>query len=201
MLKPLFGHEVSAGKISEILTAYGSLLASHETVSCRLKFVSDEIFVGQPILVTVEPLSNYLLSLEAVNTRDKVTGGPVGSSWLTPRRDGSSGSWRIWRKVWWEASKSCLATRRLHQDLSGRSVPSPHAVSLWITRAERKAYAAITQEYEALEKFERAKSERTLLKHLTAYETAHVEAEQWMQWVDESRYLFRELKRSCDSSM
>ncbi|MCP4401655.1 MAG: hypothetical protein GY801_30685 [bacterium] len=79
VLKQLFGQEVSSGKISEILTEYGSLLPSHETVSCRLKFVSDEIFVGHPILVTVEPLSNYLLSLELVGTRDKVT---WGACWL-----------------------------------------------------------------------------------------------------------------------
>ena len=75
VLTHLFGQEVSSGTISEILTAYGSLLPSSEPVTCRLIFVSDEIFVGQPILVTVEPLSNYLLSLELVETRDKVTWG------------------------------------------------------------------------------------------------------------------------------
>jgi hypothetical protein len=63
-----------------------------------------------------------------------------------------------------------------------------------ITRAERKAYAAITQEYEALDKSERAKSDHTLLKHLASYDTAHEEAERWMHWEDDSRYLFRELQ-------
>jgi hypothetical protein len=195
VLKQLFGQEVSAGKISEILTAYGSLLASHETVRCRLKFVSDEIFVGQPILVTVEPLSNYLRSLEAVNTRDKVT----------------------WGACWFElVDAETGQVERIVADLakglvggieerfgSQQAVPQIFQGDLFhlimrlvsgITRAERKAYAAITQEYEVLEKFERAKSERTLLKHLTAYETAHIEAERWMQWVDDSRYLFRELQ-------
>ncbi len=63
-----------------------------------------------------------------------------------------------------------------------------------ITRAERKAYAAMKQEDKALEQFERAKSERMLLQRLAAYDKAQAKTEQWIQWVDDSRYLFRELQ-------
>ena len=63
-----------------------------------------------------------------------------------------------------------------------------------IWRAERKAYAAIGKEYDAADKFERAKSERVLAKRLEKYETAKAKAEQWIRWYDESMYLFRELQ-------
>jgi hypothetical protein len=195
VLKPLFGQEVSAGKISEIVTAYGSLLASHETVSCCVKFVSDEVFIGQPILVTVEPLSNYILSLELVETRDMVTWGACWYELL----DADTG--RVDRIVA-DLAKGLVggieellgerkaATKLFQGDLFHLIMRLVAA----ITRAERKAYAAIKQEYEALDKFERAKSDHTLLKHLTSYDTAHEEAERWMHWVDDSRYLFRELQ-------
>ncbi|MBN1495556.1 MAG: hypothetical protein JXA07_02230 [Spirochaetes bacterium] len=195
VLNQLFGQEVSSGRISEILTEYGSLLPSHETVTCRLKFVSDEIFVGGPILVTVEPLSAYLLSLEVVESRDKVT---WGACWFE-LVDAETG--RIERIVADLAKglvgglEEILGTRKAGtQIFQGDLFHLIMRLVAGITRAERKAYAAITQEYDALEKFERAKSERTLLKRLAAYETAHAQAEQWMQWVDDSRYLFRELQ-------
>jgi hypothetical protein len=195
VLKQLFGQAVSAGKISEMLTAYGSLLTSHETVSCRLKFVSDEIFIGHPILVTVEPQSNYLLSLELVDSRDKVT---WGACWFE-LVDAETG--RIERIVA-DLAKGLVggidelledrhaATQVFQGDLFHLILRLVTA----ITRAERKAYAAIKQEYAALEKCERAKSDQTLLKRLTSYDAAHEEAERWMQWADDSRYLFRALQ-------
>ena len=142
VLKQLFGQEVSAGKISEILTAYGSLLPSHETVNCRFKFVSDEVFVGQPVLVTVEPLSHYLLSLELVETRDTVT---WGACWFelvdaetghVERIVAESGErpGRRHRRAAWDP-EGCLSA------LSRRSVSiSSCALVAALTRAERKAY-------------------------------------------------------------
>jgi len=195
VLNQLFGQEVSRGTISEILTAYGSVLPSYETVTCRLIFVSDEIFVGQPILVTVEPRSNYLLSLELVETRDKVT---WGACWFEVVDAETGHVERIvadLAKGLVGGIEELLGTHQAAQQVfQGDLFHLIMRLVAGITRAERKAYAAIKQEYAALEKFERAKSERTLLKRLAAYETAQAEADQWMQWVDESRYLFRELQ-------
>ena len=188
VFKHLFGQEVSAGKISEMLTDYGSLLTSHETVDCRLKFVSDEIFIGRPILVTVEPLSNYILSLEVVETRDTVTWG----AWWFELVDAETG--HVERSVA-DLAKGLVGgiEERLGDQKAATQLFQGDLFHLirrlvsGITRAERKAYAAMKQEYDALEKCERAKSERTLLKRLTAYETAQAEADQWRQWGDESR--------------
>jgi hypothetical protein len=195
VLKQLFGQEVSHGKISEILAAYGSGLPSHETVPCCLTFVSDEMFVGLPILVTVEPLSNYLLSLELVESRDKVT---WGACWFE-LVDGDTGQVE---RVVADLAKGLMGG--LEELLGSRTQATQlfqgdlfHLIMrlvAGITRAERKAYAAIKHEYDTLEKYERAKSDRTLLTRLTAYERAQAEAEQWMCWVDESRYLLQELQ-------
>ena len=197
VLKPLFGQKVSAGTISEILTEYGTLLASHEAVDCCLKFVSDEIFIGQPILVTVEPLSNYVLSLELVTTRDRLT---WGACWFELVEADTGRVERIvadLAKGLVGGIEELLGSRKAATQLfQGDLFHLIMRLVAAITRAERKAYAAITQEYKAQGQFERAKSERLLRKHLTAYETAHTEADHWMQWVDDSRYLFRELQES-----
>lgn len=195
VLNQLFGQEVSSGTISEIVTAYGSVLPSYETVTCRLIFVSDEIFVGQPILVTVEPLSNYLLSLELVETRDKVTWGACWFEMVDAETGHVERIVADLAKGLVGGIKEMLGTHQAAQQVfQGDLFHLIMRLVAGITRAERKAYAAIKQEYEALEKFERAKSEHTLLKRMAVYEAAQAETEQWMQWVDESRSLFRELQ-------
>lgn len=191
----LDGQKVSQGKVSQLVTEYGDLLDSHETVTCCLKFVSDEIFTTSPILVTVEPISGYLLSLDLVESRDQVT---WGACWLE-LLDTDTG--QIERIIADQAKGLLGGIAVLYNDhdavkqvFQGDLFHLLRKLVVGITRAERTAYAAIKQEYKAIEQFERAKSDRVLLKRLTEYETAHTEAEQWMRWYDESRYLFRELQ-------
>ena len=74
-LKNLVGQAVSVGRISEILNTYGSYVEPREKVRVRVKFISDEIFIGAPILVTVDALSGYILGLDLAKSRDQETWG------------------------------------------------------------------------------------------------------------------------------
>jgi len=191
-VKTLFAQEVSTGRISEILNEYGRSVESRETVTVRVKFISDEIFIGRPILVTVEPLSGHIIGLDLVDSRDKET---WGACWLE-LVDNETG--QIERIVA-DQAKGLLGGIELVCDDSEKIYQSDlfHVIMRLVSgicRAERKAYAAIGKEYDAAAKFERAKSERVLAKRLEKYETAKAKAEKWIQWYDESRYLFRELQ-------
>ncbi len=191
-LKNLFGQEVSVGRISEILKEYGGYVESRETVTVRVKLISDEIFIGAPILVTVEPVSGYILGVDLAEHRDQDT---WGACWLE-LVDNETG--QIERIVADQATGLiggieliCDEPEKVYQsDLF--HVLMRLVSGIW--RAERKAYAAIDKEYDAAAKFERAKSERVLVKRLEKYETAKATAEKWIRRYDESMYLFRELQ-------
>ena len=187
-----FGHTVSVGRISEILNAYGSYVESRERVAVHVQFVSDEIFIGAPVLVTVEPVSGYILGLDLAESRDQET---WGACWLELVDNETGHIERIIAdqakglvggiELVCDAPKQCYQSDLFHVIMRLVS-------GMW--RAERKAYAAIGKEYEAVDTFERAKSERVLGQRLDTYETAHAEAEKWIRCYDESVYLFRELQ-------
>jgi hypothetical protein len=192
ILKNLFDQEVSVGRISEILNEYGGYLESRETVAFRVKFISDEIFIGTPILVTVEPVSDYILGLDLADSRDQEI---WGACWLE-LVDNETGQIE---RIIADQAKGLVGGIELVCDKSANVYQSDlfHVLmrlvaGIW--RAERKAYAAIGKEYDALAKFARAKSERVLANRQATYGTAKAEAEKWIQWYDDSVYLFRELQ-------
>jgi hypothetical protein len=191
-LKNLLGQEVSVGRISEILNAYGSYVESRERVAVRIKFISDEIFIGTPVLVTVEPLSGYILGLDLTASRDQET---WGACWLE-LVDNETGQIE---RIIADQAKGLVGGIALIFDEAEKSYQSDlfHAIMRLVSgiwRAERKAYAAIGKEYAAADKFERAKSERVLAKRLKAYEMAKAQADPWMRCYDDSVYLFRALQ-------
>jgi hypothetical protein len=195
VLKNLFGQEVCIGRLSEILNAYGRMVESHETVTCRVKLICDEIFIDCPILVTVEPLSDYILSLELVESRDKEI---WGACWIE-LVDNETG--HIERIIADQAKGLLGGIELLFEErdeakliFQGDLFHILMGLVAGIRQAKRKAYSAIEQEYDALAKFERAKSEEVLQKRLKKYETAHGEAEKWMRCYDDGQYLFRELQ-------
>jgi hypothetical protein len=159
-----------------------------------VKFISDEIFIGNPILVTVDALSGYILSLELVDSRDQES---WGACWLE-LVDNDTGC--IERIIADQAQGLVGGIELVCDDPQKRyqsdlfHVITRLVAGIW--RAERKAYAAIAKEYDAVAKFERAKSERVLLKRLATYDKARAESEKWIRYYDESIYLFRELQES-----
>jgi hypothetical protein len=191
-LSNLFGQEVSVGRISEILNAYGSYVESREKVAVRIQFISDEIFIGTPVLVTVEPVSGYILGLDLADGRDQET---WGICWLE-LVDNETGQIE---RIIADQAKGLVGGIELVCDEPKQSYQSDlfHVIlrlvyGIW--RAERKAYAAIGKEYDAADKFARATSKRVLAKRRETYETAKAKAEQWIRCYDESVYLFRELQ-------
>jgi hypothetical protein len=191
-LKNLLGQEVSVGRISTILNEYGSSVERRERVAVRIKVISDEIFIGTPILVTVEPLSGYILGLDLADSRDQDT---WGACWLE-LVDNETG---YIERIIADQAKGLVGGIELVCDDPKKTYQSDlfHVIMRLVSgiwRAERKAYAAIGKEYDAADKFERAKSERVLVNRLETYETAKTKADQWIRCYDESVYLFRELQ-------
>jgi len=191
-LKNQFGQEVSVGRISEILNAYGGYLESSARVTVRLKFISDEIFIGGPILVTVEPVSGHILGLELADSRDKET---WGACWLE-LVDNETGQIE---RIIADQAKGLVGGIELIFDDADKIYQSDlfHVLMRLVSgirRLERKAYAAIDKEYDAADKFDRATSERVLAERLEKHERAKATAEKWMRRYDESVYLFRELQ-------
>jgi hypothetical protein len=191
-LKNLLGQEVSVGRLSEILNEYGSYVESRERVTVRVKLISDEIFIGNPILVTVDALSGYILGLDLVDSRDQES---WGACWLE-LVDNETG---CIERIIADQAKGLVGGIELVCNAPQKCYQSDlfHVITRLVSgiwRAERKAYAAIGKEYAAAAKFERAKSERVLAKRLEEYETAKTQSEKWIRWYDESVYLFRELQ-------
>jgi hypothetical protein len=174
------------------LNEYGGYVDSRETVRVRVKFISDEIFVGTPILVTVDGLSGYIIGLDLVQSRDQET---WGACWLE-LVDNETGHIE---RIIADQAKGLVGGIELVCGDPKESYQSDlfHVIMRLVSgiwQAERKAYAAIGKEYDAAAKFERAKSERVLAKRLQNYATAKAKAENWIRWYDESLYLFRELQ-------
>ena len=191
-MKNLLGQEVSVGRISEILNEYGSYVERRETVAVRIKLISEEIFLGTPVLVTVEPLSGDILGLDLADRRDQET---WGACWLE-LVDNETG---YLERILADQAKGVVGGIELVCDDPEKKYQSDlfqvimRLVSgIW--RAERKAYSAIGKEYAAADKFARAKSEQVFAKRLKKYETVKAKADQWIRWYDDSVYLFRELQ-------
>lgn len=192
-VKNLIGEDISAGQISQILNEYGGLVGQGEKISFRLKFISDEIFInGCPVLVTVEPISGYILRLDLADNRDQDT---WGCCWLEIVDNETGNVERIVA----DQAKGIMGAIGLVFDDAEKLYQTDlfHVIvrlAYWIGVLERQAYAAINDQYEAERKFENAKSENVLEKRLNAYETAEHEAEKRINLYDDFVYLFRELQ-------
>jgi hypothetical protein len=161
----------SVGYLSECFQNYGGALpstlamAEHKVVF----YLSDEIFARhQPILVTIEAHSTAILKIQLASDRSAET---------------------------WKAHFDDLGAHRFHSigmasDRGLGLVAGYHAAcpdARWVCdrfhefqdlfdrrrQLERKAYAAIAKEDEAVKTFHNAKSEAHLLKRLQHYEHAH----------------------------
>lgn len=184
----------SVGKLSQSLHAMGGLI--HNTIATPdetirlMVFASDELFAGmQPILLTVEPQSSVILRIELTDTRQ----------------------WEDWKRHW-----ECLydngchalylvcdggqALAKAHEESLEDVMLQPdtyhalaHALGPWKIRLEKRAYAAITVEYDRLEKLDSARSEAVITSRIEQYEQACRHADEAIAHVDEVAYLYHEL--------
>src|SRR6266566_1375584 len=182
----------SVGYLSECFQTYGRALPStlSMTESTVVFYLSDEIFARhQPILVTIEAQSTAILKIQLASDRSAET---------------------------WQAHFDALGEHRFHSIgmasdrglglMAGYHAACPDA--RWVCdrfhefhdlfdrrrQLERKAYAAIAKEDEAVKTFHNAKSEAHLHKRLQHYERAHHACEHAMARYDQLDLLLRLLR-------
>src|SRR5207237_6836189 len=182
----------SVGYLSERFQTYGRALPStlSMTESTVVFYLSDEIFARhQPLLVTIEAQSTAILKIQLAADRSAET---------------------------WKAPCDDLGAHRFHSigmasDRGVGLVAGYHAAcqdARWVCdrfhefrdlfdrrrQLERKAYAAIAKEDEAVHTFHHAKSEAHLHKRLQHYEHAHHACEQAIARYDQLDLLLHLLR-------
>ncbi len=198
ILKALEYHPNSVGSLSQFFHSAGQALPSTLLMPSKklVFYLSDEIFaIHAPILVTIDARSTTILNIELASDRSADT---------------------------WKAHFEALADHHfvslgLASDRGLGLVAGYQAacdLALWVAdyfhefrdlfevlhQLERKAYAAIGTEYDAAQKFARAKSEANLAKRLQQYDTAHHACAQAIALYDQLAmllHLLREALQLC----
>src|SRR2546426_10374101 len=198
ILKALEYHPNSVGYLSQFFQSAAQVLPSTLLMPSKsfVFYLSDEIFaLHTPSLVTIDARSTTILKIELASDR-------------------SADTWRVHFEAL-EAhhffSLGMASDRGLGLVAGYRAACD---MALWVAdyfhefrdlcevlqQLERKAYTAIDKEYDAMQKFARAKSEANLHKRLHHYDTAHHACEQAMALYDHLAlllHLLREALQLC----
>ena len=181
----------STGSISQILSRIGNLLPntvdSIKTIK-YLVFASDEIFSKTtPILVTVDPCSSAILSIELASSRNAdnwkhhfecLSDNGLEAVYLVS--DEGSGL---------RAGHTQALTEVVRQSDTYHAIA--HNLGSWVDRFETAAYAAIKAEYEWERKLHSAKSKPVKKRRRVKYKKAINATEEAMRLHDNFSYLYR----------
>lgn len=185
----------SVGKVSETLQAMGGLLSQTITLPPGMVrlivFASDELFAGtQPILVTVDPQSSAILRLEVVDRR---TWEAWAQHWECLSDNGCQAAYLVCDggQALANAHKAALADL-IRQPDTYHAVA--HGLGAWETRLEKRAYAAITREYERWAALDTARSETVIATRIDRYDAACRQANEAIAHYDQFMYLYRTLR-------
>jgi hypothetical protein len=182
----------SVGYLSECFRHYGGTLPSTLSMAAHtvVFYLSDEIFARhQPILVTIEAHSTAILKIQLASERSAETWKAHFEDLGNHRFQSIGMASDRGRGLVAGYQAACQDARwvgdRFHefQDLFDRR-----------RQLERKAYAAIAKEDEAVQTFHHAKSEAHLHKRLQHYEHAHHVCEQAMARYDQLDLLLHLLR-------
>jgi hypothetical protein len=194
ILKALQRSPNSVGSLSQFFHSVGQTLPSTLSLPSTkvVVYLSDEIFaLHTPILVTIDARSTAILNIALASDRSAETWKAhfealknhhfVSLGMASDRGTGLvAGYQAACDTAWWVADyfhefRDLFAVRQ---------------------QLERKAYTAIEKEYDATQKFARAKSEANLHKRLHHYETAHHACEQAMALYDHLAVLLHLLREA-----
>ena len=198
IVKALEYHPNSVGSLSQCFHSAGHALPSTLVMPSKtLVFsLSDELFaIHAPILVTIDARSTTILKIELASDRSADT----------------------WRAHFAALENHQFVSLGLASDRGLGLVAGYRAacdMALWVAdyfhefrdlfavlhQVERQAYTAIEKEYDAMQKFARAKSEANLHKRLHHYDTAHHACEQAVALYDHLAmllHLLREALQLC----
>ena len=178
----------SVGYISQRLSFYAARLKNTLNTGDTIKlaiFLSDEIFSGsQPILITIEPKSTAILSIELASKRD-------AASWkkhfLTLESNGYFCLYLVSDKAKGLTSgfnEACPQTEWQSDNFHEiRDITHP------LFALEKKAYAAMEKEYRKEKVLESARSDKVINKRICQYELARQEAKIYIDLYDQYFYL------------
>jgi len=180
----------SVGYISQSLSAIGALLPVVQTIPVseviKITANADEIFIGnQPILITLEPKSSAILSIELADKRDE----SVWSEHFT--RIELAGEIEIIHIVTDAGSglRSAISDRGiLWQPDTYHAVA--HRLGKWVHRLEQRAYKRIAIEYERKRVLASAKSKKVINKRRYKYNKARKETQKAIEIYDNFLYLY-----------
>jgi len=180
----------SVGYISQSLSAIGALLPVVQTIPVseviKITANADEIFIGnQPILITLEPKSSAILSIELADKRDE----SVWSEHFT--RIELAGNIEIVRMVTDEGSglRSAISDRGiLWQPDTYHAIA--HRLGKWVHRLEQRAYKRIEIEYERKRVLASAKNKKVINRRRYKYNKARKETQKAIEIYDNFLYLY-----------
>ena len=194
ILQALEYHPNSVGYLSQFFQHAGRTLPSTLVMPSKtwVFYLSDEIFaLDKPILVTIDAQSTTILTIELAADR----------------------SAEAWRAHFAALAQHYFVSLGMASDRGTGLVAGYQAacdLALWVAdyfhafrdlyevlpQAERRAYAAIDQAYEAARTFANAKSAANLHKRLAHYDTAHRTCEQAMARYDQLATLLHMLREA-----
>jgi hypothetical protein len=181
----------SVGNISTHLREVGSKLGGDLGLSHKgeLKYMycSDEIFSrGQPILITVEPISMMILRIELVQKRASES---WESHWLSLGEQGYEPIYLVKD----EGSALSCAHERVFPDVPCQSDTFhavAHRLGLTYGQLEKSAYNAIEREYKYLGLWKNTKGEESANKREMKYIAAKKEADKAIELFDNFAFLY-----------
>jgi hypothetical protein len=194
ILKALQYHPDSVGYLSQFFQSAGQTLPSTLVMPSKklVFYLSDEIFaIHVPILVTIDAQSTTMLKIQLAADRSAET----------------------WKAHFEALEDHHFFSLGMASDRGKGLVAGYQAacdMALWVAdyfhefrdlfevlhQLERKAYAAIDQEYNAARTFANAKSEANLQKRLQHYDTAHHACEQAIALYDQLAVLLHWLREA-----
>jgi hypothetical protein len=194
ILKALQYRPDSVGYLSQFFQSAGQTLPSTLVMPSKklVFYLSDEIFaIHAPILITIDAQSTTILKIQLASDRSAET----------------------WKAHFEALEDHHFFSLGMASDRGKGLVAGYQAtcdMALWVAdyfhefrdlfkvlhQLERKAYAAIDQEYDAARTFANAKSEANLQKRLQHYDTAHHACEQAVALYDQLAVLLHWLREA-----
>ena len=180
----------SVGSVSKSLSAIGAILPSVQVIPVdeiiEIKTVSDEIFIGsQPILITLEPISSTILSIELANDRKKDT-------WSEHiKKIESSGKIKIVGMVTDNGTglRGAIEEREISWQPDTYHAIA-HRLGKWVDILERRAYKRIDVEYDRKRVISSAKTKSIINKRRYKYNKARKKSEEAIYIYESFLYLY-----------
>ena len=180
----------SVGSVSQSLSAIGALIPTVQTVPIEEKIeitaVSDEIFIGnQPILITLEPISSFILAIELSDNRKKVT-------WSEHiAKIESVGKIEIATMVTDEGSglRSAIGDRGIFWQPDTYHAVA-HRLGKWVHILEQRAYKKIAIEYERKRVISSAKTKKIINQRRYKYNKAKKKSLEAIEIYEDFLYLY-----------